>query len=69
MAKGAPAADTLIDDVVTTREQLRERARETLGVSGSTEPTPPLRKPLREHGLSLYPAYALSVLLFVDTFQ
>ncbi|MCW2586045.1 MAG: transporter [Frankiales bacterium] len=47
----------------------REAARATLGVSGESGETPPLRPVLREHGLTVYPMVALGLLAVVDTFQ
>ena len=61
-------AELLVEDVVETREQLRDTARATLGVTG-TEATDSFRSVCRRHGLSYYPLYALSVLAVVDTFQ
>src|SRR5437899_1413366 len=58
----------LIDEVVETREELREQARRTLGVSGETK-SEPLRRILREHHLSIYPLAALGLLVIIDQFQ
>ncbi len=62
-------AERLVDEVEQTREQLRGRARELLGVAGeSGEAPPPLRQTLGEHHVSLYPLAALGLLGVVDTF-
>src|SRR5947207_1999043 len=58
----------LIDDVVQTREELREQARRTLGVGGVGD-APPWRRVLREHHLTMYPLAALGVLVIIDQFQ
>src|SRR4051794_29160997 len=58
----------LIDEVVQTREELRQQARRTLGVGGDTE-SPALRRVLSEHGLTVYPLAALGVLGIIDLFQ
>ena len=58
----------LIDEVVHTRDELREQARRTLGV-GTESDAPPLRTMLRDHGLTIYPLAALGVLGIVDLFQ
>jgi ABC-type branched-subunit amino acid transport system ATPase component/sugar phosphate permease len=64
------AAEALVDDIAATRDRLRSQARETLGVTGSTDGTkpPPLLRTLREHGVGLYPLSALGSLAIVDTF-
>lgn len=51
-------AELLVEDVVETREQLRDTARATLGVTGR-EATDSFRSVCRRHGLSYYPLYAL----------
>ena len=61
-------AEKLVDQVVKTREELREAARGLLGVTGTSD-APPLLQTLREHGLTIYPLIALGVLSIVDTFQ
>src|SRR3954464_2342380 len=58
----------LIDEVVQTREELRQQARRTLGVGGENE-SPALRRVLSEHGLTVYPLAALGVLGVIDEFQ
>jgi ABC-type branched-subunit amino acid transport system ATPase component len=68
--RGRPVvADELLDRVETTREELRVRARERLGVTGTDEDPSPLREILSHHKLSIYPLGALGVLSIVDTFQ
>lgn len=58
----------LIDEVVQTREELREQARRALAI-GSDGDAPRLRAVLRDHGLTIYPLTALGVLGIVDLFQ
>ena len=59
-----------IDEITTTREQLRERARAALGVTGEQDAdVPPLRETLRTHGIGLYPLLALGTLIIVDQFH
>ncbi len=64
--KAAP--DELIERVESTREQLRSEARVRLGVTGTDENAPSLRKVLRSHNISAYPLVALGTLSIVDTF-
>ncbi|MGH9185497.1 MAG: hypothetical protein ACRD0U_06760, partial [Acidimicrobiales bacterium] len=62
-------AERLVEDVERTRDQLRDDARELLGVSGDhAAAVAPLRQTLAEHGLTLYPLAALGSLAVVDTF-
>ena len=59
-----------IDEIAATREELRDRARATLGVTGEHQAdVPPLRQTLRENSLSLYPLLALGTLIIVDQFH
>ncbi|HVF20489.1 MAG TPA: MFS transporter [Mycobacteriales bacterium] len=61
-------AETLVEEVASTREALRGAARRTLGVTG--EPDADRLGPiLRENGVTLYPLVVLGVLAIVDTFQ
>jgi ABC-type branched-subunit amino acid transport system ATPase component/sugar phosphate permease len=62
-------AERLVDEVAATREQLRDEARRTLGVTGDDTEAPPLLPTLREHGLTVYPFTILGVLYIVDQFQ
>jgi ABC-type branched-subunit amino acid transport system ATPase component/sugar phosphate permease len=62
-------AERLVDEVSATREQLREAARRTLGVTGDDSEAPPLREALRPHGVTVYPLSILGLLFVVDTFQ
>ena len=57
----------LVDEIEQSATQVRDRARAELGVSGAGEPEP-LRRVLREEGVSLYPLAALSVLALVNFF-
>jgi ABC-type branched-subunit amino acid transport system ATPase component/predicted MFS family arabinose efflux permease len=62
------ATPNVDDDIVATREALRDSARVALGVTGRADAAGffELR---RRYGLPLYPLLALSVLYIVDTFQ
>lgn len=51
-----------------TRDELRDQARERLGVIGVPE-APPLRRTMREHGVGMYPLLALGVLAVMDNWQ
>jgi ABC-type branched-subunit amino acid transport system ATPase component/sugar phosphate permease len=63
-------AEHLVDEIAATRDQLREDARRTLGVTGDDgDRPPPLRSVLRETGASAYPLGALGALSIVDTFH
>ena len=56
-------------DVERTRDELRDKARELLGVSASDSHAPaPLRQTLRDHQLTLYPLAAIGALGMADTF-
>ena len=63
------AAERLVDEVSETREQLRDDARRTLGVTGDDSKPPPLRQVLRDDNLTIYPLFVLGLLSIVDTFQ
>lgn len=64
------AKDAVLEDVFATREELREQARATLGVTGEAEvETGSLRRQFREHGTSAYPLFALGILTITDAFQ
>src|SRR5690348_7435443 len=62
-------AERLVDEVGQTREQLREEARRTLGVTGDDSDAPPLRETLRPAGVTIYPLTVLGLLYVVDQFQ
>jgi ABC-type branched-subunit amino acid transport system ATPase component/sugar phosphate permease len=63
-------AELLVDEIAATREQLRDDARRTLGVTGEEgDRPPPLRRVLRDSGASIYPLGALGALSIVDTFH
>ncbi|MGA8256801.1 MAG: MFS transporter [Nocardioides sp.] len=62
------AKDAALDEVVATREELRDEARVTLGVSGDTN-TGKLRQQLDKHDTSVYPLFALGILTITDAFQ
>ncbi|MDX6199682.1 MAG: branched-chain amino acid transport system ATP-binding protein livF [Actinomycetota bacterium] len=63
------AAERLVDEVSQTREQLRDEARATLGVTGDDSKPPPLKQTLRDHRVTVYPLFVLGLLSIVDTFQ
>ncbi|HSK24585.1 MAG TPA: MFS transporter [Egicoccus sp.] len=64
------SGDASVEQIVATREELRERARAALGVTGEhAADVPPLRATLRRHGLGLYPLVALGTLMVVDQFH
>jgi ABC-type branched-subunit amino acid transport system ATPase component/sugar phosphate permease len=62
-------AERLVDAVSQTREQLREEARATLGVTGDDTKPPPLRETLRGADVTVYPLSVLGLLAVVDTLQ
>lgn len=65
----AAAGDELVDAVERTRDEVRDRARAAVGVSGEESgDVASLRQVLREHHLGTYPLYALGLLSIVDTF-
>jgi ABC-type branched-subunit amino acid transport system ATPase component/sugar phosphate permease len=66
-AKTVPDME-LVEELEQAADKVRERARAELGITGEAE-APPLRKVLREEGISLYPLMALSVLSLVNLFQ
>ncbi len=61
-------SEVLLDDVVSTREALRERARSTLGITGDQQ-TDSFGSVRRRYSLSYYPLIALAILFFTDGFQ
>jgi ABC-type branched-subunit amino acid transport system ATPase component/sugar phosphate permease len=62
-------AERLVDEVSQTREQLRDDARATLGVTGDDTKPPPLRQTLQGADVTIYPLSVLGLLAVVDTFQ
>ncbi|MCW2571612.1 MAG: transporter related, partial [Frankiales bacterium] len=62
-------AERLVDEVSETREELRDAARRTLGVTGDDSKAPPLREALQPYGVTVYPLTILGVLFVVDQFQ
>jgi len=58
----------LVDEVEQTREELRDQARATLGVTGD-ENTDKLRRLLRQYDTGVYPVFALGLLALTDLFQ
>jgi ABC-type branched-subunit amino acid transport system ATPase component/MFS family permease len=64
------AAEALVDEVEHARDDLRDSARRTLGVTGEgTEHSTPFRETMRRYNLSIYPLAALGLLGIVDQFQ
>ena len=61
--------EELVERVEATREELRSRARDRLGVTGTDDKPAPLREILLRHNLTIYPLTALGILAVVDTFQ
>ena len=61
-------AEALVDEVVQTKEELRDDARARLGVTGDSN-TERLRAALKTHRLSVYPLLALGLLNIVDGLQ
>jgi ABC-type branched-subunit amino acid transport system ATPase component/MFS family permease len=57
----------LVEEIEHTADQVRERARSELGVTGGME-TEPLLRVLREENVSIYPLAALSSLALVNFF-
>ena len=60
---------SVLDADPGTRSERRVAARATLGVTGVSEESPPLRPILREYGISSYQLVALGLLGIVDEFQ
>jgi MFS family permease len=58
----------LVEELEHAADHVRDRARAELGITGDAD-APPLRKVLREEGVSLYPMVALSVLALINVFQ
>jgi len=67
--QGEDATQDAITKVEQTRDELRQEAREQLGVTGRDDAPPPLREVLSHDRLSVYPLFALGLLSIVDTFQ
>lgn len=65
------AIDTdALGQIEQERTEIRERARTTLGITGSEEAkAPPLRQTLRATGAKWYPLIAISLLFIVNEFQ
>jgi ABC-type branched-subunit amino acid transport system ATPase component/sugar phosphate permease len=64
----ASLGEDTVDDIVTTREELREQALQTLGVGGTADVEPFWRLKKLYH-LSIYPLVALGLLSITDRFQ
>jgi ABC-type branched-subunit amino acid transport system ATPase component/sugar phosphate permease len=62
-------AEAVIDDIMETRNRLRDDARATLGMTGNEGKPPKLRRVLKESGVSIYPLTALGALVMVDNLQ
>lgn len=63
------SATVVLAGLERSRDDVRTKAREQLGFTGTREATPALRKTLREHNVSFYPVFALGALAVVDQFQ
>ena len=61
-------ADASVADIERGREELRDAAREAIGVTGR-EDSPRLRDAMRTAGAGWYPMVALGLLVLVDEFQ
>jgi ABC-type branched-subunit amino acid transport system ATPase component/sugar phosphate permease len=68
MANTDEVALELVGSVAATRDQVRDVARATLGVTGEAT-AEGFRSVLRRNGLGYYPLLALALLEIVDTFQ
>ena len=66
-ARSAHEEAELIDDLEGAAARVRAEARSELGITGQ-EDAPPLRRVLREEGVSFYPLAALSMLGLVNIF-
>ena len=62
-------AEAVIDEITETRNRLRGEARAALGVGGDQAKPPPLRRVLKDSGVSIYPLTALGALVLVDNVQ
>src|SRR5687768_2096795 len=60
--------ETTVADIERGREQLRDAAREAIGVTGQDD-APRLRDAMRSSGAGWYPMVALGLLVLVDEFQ
>ena len=67
-SKAAAKRVEAVDQVVATREQLREVARRQLGVTGE-ETAEPFRAVARRYQLAYYPLFAICLLEVVDRLQ
>jgi ABC-type branched-subunit amino acid transport system ATPase component/sugar phosphate permease len=65
---GGPVGVELVESVAATRDQVRDVARATLGVTGEAT-SEAFRSIVGRYGLSYYPLLALALLEIVDTFQ
>jgi MFS family permease len=63
-------AEVLVEDIAAERAALRDDARRTLGIEGDdSDSPPPLRRVLKDNGVTLYPLTALGILSIVDSLQ
>ena len=63
-----PSGPGGLDEVIETREELKDAARATLGVTGDTATGSFLRQ-LKDHQTSVYALFALGILTISDEFQ
>lgn len=62
--------DDTLEEVLETREEVRDRARARLGVTREAgAEVPPLRRVLKQDGVTPYPLFALGILIVVDQFH
>jgi ABC-type branched-subunit amino acid transport system ATPase component/sugar phosphate permease len=63
-------AEVLVEDIAAERAALRDEARRTLGIEGEDGgKPPPLRRVMKDNGVTLYPLTALGILSIVDSLQ
>lgn len=68
---GAPVtheSDEVVAELEQAATRVRAKARADLGITGEDTETEPLRKVLREEGVSIYPLFAVGVLSLINIF-
>jgi hypothetical protein len=58
----------VVESIEASREELRRRGRNALGVTGEDD-AQPLRRAIRASGVGWYPLLALMTLILIDQFQ
>ena len=67
---GSPGTEKeLVEELERTTQEVRDKARADLGITGEDQATEPLRKVMREEGASYYPLIALCALGLSNYFQ